>query len=138
MNNIQYYNKLCNVNITQNHLYILLKSFIFFTDITFTITLFNQVHNKLKVDSIHPISKNTMKFQELTYGITDLNIQIRQRNHQYKLFFNYQRQRPYHVEYTGSRPITEVKQHRARIVLGWVTAWEHRVLLSFCHLQMDP
>ena len=22
--------------------------------------------------------------------------------------------------------ITEVKQHRARLVLGWVTAWEHR------------
>ena len=41
------------------------------------------------------------------------------------------RQRPYHVENTGSRPITEVKQRRARLVLGWVTAWEHRVLLAF-------
>ena len=40
------------------------------------------------------------------------------------------RQRPYHVESTGSRPITEVKQRRARLVLGWVTAWEHRVLLD--------
>ena len=40
-------------------------------------------------------------------------------------------QRPYHVEHTSSRPITEVKQHWARLVLGWVTAWEHRVLLSF-------
>ena len=30
--------------------------------------------------------------------------------------------RPYHVECTGSRPITEVKQHRAWLVLGWVTA----------------
>ena len=40
------------------------------------------------------------------------------------------RQRPYHVEYTGSRPITEVKQRWARLVLGWVTAWEHRVLLA--------
>ena len=36
--------------------------------------------------------------------------------------------RPYHVEYTGSRLITEVKQRRARLVLGWVTAWESRVL----------
>ena len=36
--------------------------------------------------------------------------------------------RPYHVENTGSRPITEVKQRRARLVLGWVTAWEYRVL----------
>jgi hypothetical protein len=35
--------------------------------------------------------------------------------------------RPYHVEYTSSRPITEVKQRRARLVLGWVTAWEYRV-----------
>ena len=39
-------------------------------------------------------------------------------------------QRPYHVENTSSRPITEVKQHRARLVLGWVTAWEHRVPLT--------
>ncbi|CAF2162185.1 unnamed protein product, partial [Rotaria magnacalcarata] len=38
--------------------------------------------------------------------------------------------RPYHVEYTSSRPITEVKQRRARLVLGWVTAWEYRVSLS--------
>ena len=36
--------------------------------------------------------------------------------------------RPYHVENTGSCPITEVKQRRARLVLGWVTAWEYRVL----------
>ncbi|RUS68532.1 hypothetical protein EGW08_023707, partial [Elysia chlorotica] len=36
--------------------------------------------------------------------------------------------RPYHVENTGSRPITEVKQRRAWLVLRWVTAWEHHVL----------
>ena len=41
------------------------------------------------------------------------------------------RQRPYHVEYTGSRLITAVKQHWAWLVLGWVTAWEHHVLLAF-------
>ena len=35
--------------------------------------------------------------------------------------------RPYHVESTGSRPITEVKQRRAWLVLGWVTAWEYQV-----------
>ena len=44
---------------------------------------------------------------------------------------NIARQRPYHAEYTGSRPITEVKQRRAWSVLGWVTAWEHQVLLAF-------
>ena len=31
-------------------------------------------------------------------------------------------QRPYHAECTSSRPITEVKQHWALLVLGWVTA----------------
>ena len=36
--------------------------------------------------------------------------------------------RPYHVEYTSSRLITEVKQRRAQLVLGWVTAWEYWVL----------
>ena len=46
------------------------------------------------------------------------------------LSVNFFRQRPYHVEHTGSRPITEVKQRRARLVLGWVTAWEHRVQLA--------
>ena len=40
------------------------------------------------------------------------------------------KQRPCHVENTGSRQITEVKQRRARLVLGWVTAWEHRVQLA--------
>ena len=32
--------------------------------------------------------------------------------------------RPYYDENTRSRPITEVKHHRAGIVLGWGTAWE--------------
>ena len=44
-------------------------------------------------------------------------------------------QRPYHAEHTGSRPITEVKQHRASSVLGWETAWEHGVLLAFYFFQ---
>ena len=51
-----------------------------------------------------------------------------------RIFFAVCRQRPYHVENTGSRPITEVKQRRARLVLGWVTAWEHRVLLAIFFL----
>ena len=45
-----------------------------------------------------------------------------------QVFFSSTSLRPYYVESTGSRPITEVKQRRARSVLGWVTAWEHRVL----------
>ena len=47
------------------------------------------------------------------------------------IFTYISRQRPYHVEYTSSRSITEVKQRRARLVLGWETAWEHWVLLVF-------
>ena len=39
-------------------------------------------------------------------------------------------QRSYHVESTASRPISEVKQHRVWLVLGWVTAWEHQMLLA--------
>ena len=38
---------------------------------------------------------------------------------------------------TSSRPITEVKQHWARIVLGWETAWELQVLLAFFQSQMS-
>ena len=41
-------------------------------------------------------------------------------------------QRPYQAEWNGSRQITEVKQRWAWIVLGWETAWEHQVLLTFC------
>ena len=43
------------------------------------------------------------------------------------LEFTFRCLRPYHVEHTRSRLITEVKQRRARIVLGWGTAWEHLV-----------
>ena len=42
---------------------------------------------------------------------------------------------PYHVESTSSRPITEVKQHWATLVLGWVTAWEYEVLYSLLYSQ---
>ena len=42
------------------------------------------------------------------------------------------RRRPYRVECTGSLSTSEVKQHRARSVLGWGTAWEDlRVLSAF-------
>ena len=49
------------------------------------------------------------------------------RYHQVEFVRSFYRLRPYHVECTGSRLITEVKQRRARLVLGWVTAWEYRV-----------
>lgn len=34
-------------------------------------------------------------------------------------------------ENTGSRPNTEVKQHLAELVLGWVASWAHHVMLAF-------
>ena len=46
-------------------------------------------------------------------------------------------QRPYHVENIGSRPITEVKQNWAWLVLGWVTAWEHHLLLATLYFFRD-
>ena len=54
------------------------------------------------------------------------------------------RWRPYRVECTGSLLTSEVKQRRARSVLGWGTAWEDlRVLsaflpASFCEVEMVP
>jgi hypothetical protein len=42
------------------------------------------------------------------------------------------RRRPYRVEHTGSLSTSEVKRRRARLVLGWRTAWELvRVLSAF-------
>ena len=47
------------------------------------------------------------------------------------------RRRPYRVECTGSLSTSEVKQHRARLVLGWGTAWEDlRVLSAFLAIPM--
>ena len=47
----------------------------------------------------------------------------------------YHRRRPYRVECTGSLLTSEVKQRRARSVLGWGTAWEDlRVLSAFVHV----
>ena len=42
------------------------------------------------------------------------------------------RLRPYPAESTPSRPIWEVKQQRARLVLGTEKSWESRVSLAFC------
>ena len=44
------------------------------------------------------------------------------------VFIRIQCLRPYHVESTSSRPITEVKQRWVVLVLGWVTAWEYTML----------
>ena len=47
--------------------------------------------------------------------------------------------RPYHVECTGSLLTSEVKRHRARLVLGWGTAWEDlRVLTAFYLSTFKP
>ena len=43
--------------------------------------------------------------------------------------------RPYHVKCTGSLLTSEVKRHRARLVLGWGTAWEDLRVLSALSLH---
>ena len=45
--------------------------------------------------------------------------------------------RPYYAENTGSHPNPEVKLHQARLVLGWGTTLEPRVLQAFCLLLLD-
>ena len=51
---------------------------------------------------------------------------------QYSVVNNVSRRRPYRIECTGSLLTSEVKQCRARSVLGWGTAWEDlRVLSAF-------
>ena len=40
--------------------------------------------------------------------------------------------RPHHVDNTPSRPIWQVKQRWAHLVLGSETAWESWVLWTFC------
>ena len=40
------------------------------------------------------------------------------------------RERPYHAENTCTRPITDVKEHRARFVVSWETRCEARVSFS--------
>ena len=47
------------------------------------------------------------------------------------------RWRPYRVECTGSLLTSEVKQRRARSVLGWGTAWEDLRVLSAFRLAFD-
>ena len=49
------------------------------------------------------------------------------------------RWRPYHLECTGSLSTSEVKRDRARLVLGWGTAWENlRVLSAFVKASSAP
>ena len=48
---------------------------------------------------------------------------------------------PYHVESTSSRPITEVKQHWAALVLGWMTASKDtcvKLIISLVGKWADP
>ena len=47
------------------------------------------------------------------------------------------RRRPYQVGCTGSLSTSEVKRHRARLVLGWGTAWEDLRVLSAFSLQQQ-
>ena len=68
----------------------------------------NTLHCRISWNSTRSTLSYAKSDQELLIGCTDCL-------------------RPYHDEYTRSRPITEVKHRRARIVLGLGTTWEHLV-----------
>ena len=57
----------------------------------------------------------------VAYSTTKLSY-VAQNTFKYYEIIPFLRQRPYHVECTSSRPITEVKQGWDLLVLGWVTA----------------
>ncbi len=86
-----------------------------------------EIFNKIKIcrkNENHIVTELRKKTLSRMNKITDDFMEIMNRVNE----TNYHKcLRPYHVEYTSSRPITEVKQRRARLVLGWVTAWEYRV-----------
>ena len=64
------------------------------------------------------VQRRNLQFGCMLHGLERRNLHIRWR--------------PYRVECTGSLSTSEVKRHRARLVLGWGTAWEHpRVLPAF-------
>ena len=55
----------------------------------------------------------------------------------FTLFSEDFRIRPYSVECTRSRSISEVKQLQAGLVLGWVTAWEYPVPYPFIYSRIS-
>ena len=57
---------------------------------------------------------------------------------QYSVVNNVFRRRPYRIECTGSLLTSEVKQCRARSVLGWGTAWEDLRVLSAFYVARLP
>ena len=66
------------------------------------------------------------------YSIPMLHCSTKEAYYQHVTWNQHLRCRPYHVECTGSLLTSEVKRHRARLVLGWRTAWEDlRVLTAF-------
>ena len=90
---------------------------------------FQSVQQFLRMSQFTSVSRNIN--QSVQFPVQLLN------NISQKLLHNFNRTRiftsifclrPYHVENTSSRLITEVKQHWAMLVLGWVTAWEYMVL----------
>ena len=74
---------------------------------------------------------------ELTVEIHSRRLLFGPESYKIEFSMNLQCQRPYHVECTASRPISEVKQRWVWLVLGWVTAWEHQMLLvlQFCYVE---
>ena len=69
------------------------------------------------------------------YSIPMLHFSTKEAYYQHVTWNQHLRCRPYHVECTGSLLTSEVKRHRARLVLGWGTAWEDLRVLSALSLH---
>ena len=70
---------------------------------------------------LHVLQRKVIAHLLITYSLILIYICI------YRYMTDQKQIWPYHDEHTRSRLITEVKHRRARIVLGWGTAWEHLV-----------
>lgn len=90
---------------------------------------------KLNMHDIEPGSSQTATFWlSQTVHVTSANLfSLASRMN---VFFSLSSSlRTYHVEYTHLVWSGKLKERRLRLVLGWVTAWEYRVLLAvalFC------
>ena len=70
------------------------------------------------------------------HSIPMLHCSTKEAYYQHVTWNQHLRCRPYHVECTGSLLTSEVKRHRARLLLGWGTAWEDlRVLPAFMDVK---
>ena len=96
-------------------------------------TLFVHIFVLFHLVAFHPILLHSIRMHWWQRPRTEVSAKIHSRR-----CVIHSRWRPYRVECTGSLSTSEVKRRRARLVLGWGTAWEDlRVLSAFAHCSSD-